>query len=194
MTLAFVTTNKGKVLTLQRELQPFGIELEQVSLDLPEPRSNDVEEIAVAKATSAFEKLQKPLVVMDAGFYIPSLNGFPRAFVNFALETIGLEGILRLVDGKDRQAEFRECVAYIDEKMSAPKCFTAHIKGTLTKEPRGTLAERHWSNLALIFQLEGETKTLGEMTAQEHEAWHLHTQVKYPHSKDFPNWFLQNHD
>lgn len=195
MKLVFATSNKGKFITLQRELTPFGIELKQVPLNLPEPRSDDVDEIARAKAVSAWQQLQQPVLVMDAGFYIDSLHGFPKAFVNFTLQTIGLEGILNLVKGKNRQAEFRESLCYYDGTMSEPKCFTAHIRGTLTEAERGQLSERHWSPLALIFKLEGQKKTLAEMTAEEHEMWHKATKVKNPHAKDFPQWFLQhNHE
>lgn len=192
MELVFATSNKGKFLTLQCELSPFGIEVKQVPLDLPEPRSDDVDEIAKVKARTAYQQLHQPVVAMDAGFYIDSLNGFPKAFVNFALQTISLEGILRLVEGKDRRAEFRESLCYFDDTMSETKCFTAHIRGTLTEEKRGQLSERDWSPLALIFQLEGQAKTLAQMTAEEHEAWHKTTEVKDPHSKNFPKWLLQH--
>ena len=37
-------------------------------------------------------------MAMDADFCIDALNGFPKAFVNFALDTIGVEGILKLME------------------------------------------------------------------------------------------------
>jgi len=67
---------------------------------LPEPRSDDLREIAKEKVLFAYKKIRKPCIVLDFGFYIHSLNGFPKAFVNFVLETIGIEDILKLVDGK----------------------------------------------------------------------------------------------
>jgi inosine/xanthosine triphosphate pyrophosphatase family protein len=69
-------------------MSKYGIKVVQVPLDIPEPRSDDVEEIAKEKVRYAFNEIGKPCVALDAGFYIGSLNGFPKAFVNFALSTM----------------------------------------------------------------------------------------------------------
>lgn len=54
---------------------------------------------------------------MDTDFRIDELNGFPRAFVNFSLDTIGISGILKLMEGKEnRKCAFNECLAYYDGK------------------------------------------------------------------------------
>jgi len=44
--------------------------------------------------------VKKPCIALDTDFRIDELNGFPRAFVNFSLETIGVEGMLKLMEGK----------------------------------------------------------------------------------------------
>jgi inosine/xanthosine triphosphate pyrophosphatase family protein len=97
MNIYYATKNKSKVQSLRRDLKEYDIRVIQIPLDLYEPRSYDVVEIANKKIISAYDKIKKPTVVLDAGFYIYSIKGFPRAFVNFALETIGIEGILDLV-------------------------------------------------------------------------------------------------
>ena len=52
---------------------------------------------------------------MDCGFWIDELDGFPKAFVNFALDTIGIQGILKLMEGKEnRDCRFTECLSYYD--------------------------------------------------------------------------------
>src|SRR3989338_10669833 len=107
MRINYVTTNVGKVRSLERHLNPYGIEVVHKPIDLPEPRADDVQVIAEHKARFAYEIVKEPLVVLDAGFYIDSLNGFPRAYVNSALDTIGIEGILKLVERKKRDCEFR---------------------------------------------------------------------------------------
>ena len=117
MEIYFATTNQGKVQSLQRDLGKYDISVVQHPVDLIEPRSSDVQEIAKSKVNQAYSIIRKPTVVIDAGFYIHSLNGFPRTFVNFALETIDLEGTLKLIDGKSRECEFRECLGYMDEKL-----------------------------------------------------------------------------
>ena len=39
-------------------------------------------------------------MALDTDFRIEELNGFSRAFVNFSLDTIGINGILKLMEGK----------------------------------------------------------------------------------------------
>ena len=45
----------------------------------------------------AYRLVNKPCIALDCGFWIDELNGFPRAFVNFALNTIGIDGMLKLM-------------------------------------------------------------------------------------------------
>ena len=94
------TKNKGKVNSVSSILSGYNIEVVQAELKLPEPRTDDLREIAREKVSFAYQQIKKPCIAIDTGFYIHSLNGFPKTFVNLALETIGVEGILRLVEGK----------------------------------------------------------------------------------------------
>lgn len=167
----FATNNKGKVNYLRGILSEYDIEIIQISLNIPEPRSNDVQEIAKAKALFAYEHIKKPCIVTDSGLYIHSLNGFPRTFVNFVLETIGIEGILKLVEGKPRNFESRDCLAYLDKSLSEPVCFKSTLKGTLSYELKGEKKDYHWSRLCLILMPNNKDKTLAEMDFEEHNKW-----------------------
>ena len=191
MEIYYATTNQGKIQSLRRRFTESDVTVTQVPIDIPEPRSNDVQKIARAKVVFAYRQLRKPVVALDAGFYIPVLNGFPRAFVNFALETVGLDGILRLVEGKDRSCEFRECLAYLDDSLSEPKYFIAHIKGTLSLEQKGVMQPHHWSKLALIFIPEGKKKTLGEMNHDEYAGWSQNAKEKESSAQQFAEWLVQ---
>lgn len=171
MELYYATTNPGKVHSLRRDLKAFGIEVVQTVLNIPESRSDNPEEIAKQKVEFAWRELLKPVVAVDAGFYIHSLKGFPRTFVNFVLETINLEGILKLVEGKERGCEFRESLAYRDHLFTEPKCFTVYVPGMLSLEPAGELESHHWSRLSLVFVPKDETKTLAQMTKEEYLDW-----------------------
>lgn len=171
MEIFFATGNEGKVISLRRDLEKYGIQITQLPIELSEPRSSDVREITEHKIICAYKQIQKPTIVIDAGFYIPSLNGFPRAFVNFALETIGLEGILKLVDGKERAGEFKECLAYMGSELKQPKYFMITIKGTLAEEQRGVMQKHLWSELSLLFIPDKYNKTLAEMSHEEYKQW-----------------------
>ena len=187
MEITYVTTNIGKVHSLQRACDAHGWNVSQIALDLPEPRSSDVVEIAKYKAEKAYYQIWKPVVVLDAGFYIPSLNGFPRAYVNFALETIGNEGILKLLEGKDRSCEFRECLAYHDG-LPAPRTFLASVRGRIAEEPRGTMRPAFWSELALIYIPEGYDRTLAELSNEEVEERRKGFTIEQSAERQFVEW------
>ena len=187
----FATTNKGKVNSLRNALSKYGIELVHHHLELPEPRSDDLKEIAREKVLFAYKNIGRPCIALDSGFYIHSLNGFPRAFVNFTLGTIGLDGILRLVEGKQRDCEFRNCLAYVDENTLEPIYFESNVEGLLSDSPRGEKQDYHWSELFLVFIPRNKDKTLAEMTYEEYQEWR-NQRYEGSFATKFADWFINN--
>lgn len=188
----FVTSNGSKAITAKRLFSRYGIELEHVSIDMPEPRSFDLKEIAHAKAKIAYNRIGKPCLVHDSGFYITAANGFPRTFVHFGLETLGLKGMLKLVDGNtDRSCSFRACLTY----GSGPDEFNDFIAidwGTLAESPRGQSRSYHWSELFQIFIPEGSKKTLAEMSKREYEEW-CDKETRKSEWMQFVDWYNRPH-
>ena len=134
MKIVVVTSNPNKA----REVAAFfeGVcEVEHVPLECPEFRHDDVGEIAREKAKFAFEHLQVPLIADDTGFSIAALGGFPGPYAAYVLETIGIGGILRLMEGKtDRDAYFETAIAHADER--GIRVFRGRIDGRIV-DPRG---------------------------------------------------------
>lgn len=190
--IAFATTNKAKVQSLAEALDPKLITIVQASMELPEPRSDEVEHIAAEKVRHAYGQLGRPVVALDAGFFIGALNGFPKAFVNFALQTIELSGILKLVDGKNRACEFRHALAYLDNNISKPKVFVDYVCGTLAKNPRGTPRPRDWSVLSQVFVPEGQSQTLSEMSDETYRHWRDTILWPASYRKAFAEWISAN--
>ena len=145
--LYFVTTSIRKFLSLNESFSKFGLTIKQKNIELQEIQSYDVKYIASNKALHAFFILKKPCIVQDSGFYINSLNGFPGALVKPILSCIGVEGLLKLAENKDRECEFVECFAYIDKNLKKPICFEQHVKGSLSIKQKGTLKDKYWSPL-----------------------------------------------
>ena len=113
--VVFVTHNTGKIKSAEKYFK--NLKFTTFNYELDEPRSDDIKEIATAKVKEAFEIVKRPCIALDTDFRIDELNGFPRAFVNFSLDTIGIEGILKLMEGKEnRKCAFNECLAYHDGK------------------------------------------------------------------------------
>lgn len=188
MEVHYATTNPAKVQSLKRDVQKYGINVIQSCIEIPETRSDDVEVIAREKVNYAYDKIKMPVVALDAGFYINSLNGFPRAFVNFSLETIGLEGILKLVEEKERVCEFRHCLAYKENAVYSPNTFISRVEGTLSNNVRGEMQKHLWSKLSLIFIPKGHDKTLAEMNYDEYVSW-SESRNKEKESILFAEWF-----
>jgi len=162
----FVTHNMGKVKSAEKYFK--NLKFTVYDYELNEPRSDSIQEIAKSKVMQAYEILKRPCVVLDTDFRIDELNGFPRAFVNFSLDTIGIEGILKLMENKDdRNCAFNECLAYHDGKEI--HYFYGKHPGNLSYKIQGTDKSEKWSDLWYIFQPKGFTKTLAEMTQEERE-------------------------
>jgi XTP/dITP diphosphohydrolase len=167
-TITFVTTNEGKVLEAQKCFDENKIKLVSYNLELNEPRTDDIQEIAKAKVLQAYEKVGQPCIALDAGFFIEELNGFPRAFVHFALDTIGIEGILKLMEGKEnRKCFFEQCLAYYDGKEI--KYFFCKNKGSISERIEGSENKKKWSDLWYIYIPEEANKTLASFSDAEIE-------------------------
>ncbi|WP_456270960.1 non-canonical purine NTP pyrophosphatase [Bacillus sp. AK031] len=159
--IVFVTTNKGKVAAAQKELKD--IKVLPVNEELVEPRSDDIKEIAKQKVMQAYEIVKRPCIALDSGFYISQLNGFPRAYVNHMLDTIGIDGCIKLMrDESNRECEFRSCLAYFDGEEI--RYFESKSPGILAEEIRGTDNVNKWSDLWYIFIPQHFTKTLVEFS------------------------------
>jgi len=167
----FATTNKGKVSSISSVLSKFDVEVIQEPLEIPEIRSENLKEIAAKKAFYAFEHIKKPVIALDAGFYVPSIGGFPQMYVNFALKTIGINGILKLAENQNKACEFKNCLAFFDESLKEPIIFEEAVKGMLSDKPRGEKQDYFWSDLFFVFIPEGESKTLAEMAPEEYYKW-----------------------
>jgi XTP/dITP diphosphohydrolase len=154
-----VTSNAGKAAEVAAF---FGglLEVEYRALEIPEPRSNDIAEIAREKVRYAYCQLNTPLIVDDTGFFIDALKGFPGPYAAYILNSIGNAGILKLMEGiSDRDARFTTAIAYADER--GIEVFTGTLEGKIALCPRG----KNGFGYDPIFEI-GE-KTLAEYSIQE---------------------------
>lgn len=176
MKIHFATTNQGKLDTLRQSLARVNLDcqIQSVDLSLPEEQTVNIRSITRQKVITAFEQLGQPVVAHDAGFFISAWNGFPGPFIKFVMQTIGPDGVLQLMSslqGEDRNCEFREYWGYLDSRLTEPQLFEELIPGSLTTAKHGQLPDNAWSSLWLIFQPEGQSKTLAEMSEEDLVKW-----------------------
>ena len=185
--IIFVTHNKGKIASAQRTLK--NVNLKIFEYELEEPRSDDIKYISKYKVEQAYKIVNKPCISLDCGFWIDELNGFPRAFVNFALETIGIQGILKLMEGKDnRKCRFTECLSYYDGNEL--KQFMGYHEGFLSEKVLGKDTSDKWSELWYIYIPYGYDKTLSQMTEEERENRIRNKSVSS--MEEFAKWYEEN--
>ncbi len=166
--ILFVTSNKGKVLSLQNRLPIEKFLIIQKQIELVEPQGFSSEEVSIAKAKQAFTQLEQPLVVQDSSLHITALNGFPGIYIKYIQESIGLEGLLKLMDGvQDRSCYFNLSLTYIEghEKF---KVFNK--KGTLDKIATSidkTKSEKAWGEIWKLYIPHWSNKPLSAISKEE---------------------------
>ena len=185
--IIFVTHNKGKIAAANKHLE--GVKFKIFEYDLEEPRSDDINYISKYKVIEAYKLVNQPCISLDCGFWIDSLNGFPRAFVNFALDTIGIYGILKLMEGEgNRRCRFTECLSYYDGNEVYQ--FMGRHEGILADKKLGNDTDEKWSDLWYIFKPYGYQKTLAEMSKDERDNRQRYESVSA--MSEFAKWFVEN--
>lgn len=167
MRLAFVTSNKGKAHEAATALAPLGIEVEMRDLKPVEIQAETLEEIGRAKCEALVGKLAPPFIVDDGGLFVRALHDFPGVYSAHVLKTIGVPGILKLMQGvDDRRAHFAAVVGYHDG--STVRTFAGRCDGRLADAPRST---GHGFGFDPIFVPDGEMQTFGELPAERKNAY-----------------------
>lgn len=179
--LKYITSNKEKINTARRNLEPFGIFFQEHELDLTEIQSESFVDIAIYKAKQAFEKLHTPLFVSDHGWTIPALNGFPGAYMKYMNNWLSSEDFLNLMQPyKDKSIIKHEIVCYIDNRQI--KLFIAEIKGYFINEIRG----EGLSSMRVVSLLPSG-KTVAECIQ---EGINSHEETSHWH--EFATWLKEN--
>ncbi len=160
----FVTGNADK---LREARQILGMDIEHVDVaGLEEIQTIYVEDLIRHKAEEAYRRLQAPLIVEDTGLVFLSWNGLPGALVKWFQKTVDNAGMVKMLgEEKDRRALAQCFIAYHDGK--SVHIVKGELPGTIALEERGE-GGFGWDR---IFIPDGHTRTFGEMTAEEKNAF-----------------------
>ncbi len=160
--LYLVTGNRHKLKEAADAVRGYPLKLVQAGVGKLEVQSDSVEQVALASARHAYRILRRPVVVDDTSLEVEWLSGFPGPYANYAYRTIGLEGLLKLLDGApSRRACFRTAVALILPPYE--KVFVGVTCGVIAGEPRGAGG----FGFDPIFVPDGESRTYAEMSLAE---------------------------
>ncbi len=160
MDLTFVSTNVGKFREVRGILSEYDVRVRWSRRQLPEVQAGRLESVVEAKLDAAHH-LGSRILVEDSGLFIPALGGFPGVYSAYVFDTIGLAGVLRLVEGQSRRARFRAVAGL----SIGPRrwLMPGECPGRIAHRPRGT----HGFGFDPIFIADGETRTFGELDPAE---------------------------
>ena len=133
----FVTTNEHK----RREVQQIlGVALEGADLDLPEIQAIDPAEVAAEKARAARGALgdtDLPVLVEDSGLMVDAWGGFPGALTKWVMQSVGNEGLLRMLAPEEDRSARAVCVVALAGADGEVRTFRGEVGGTVAESPRG---------------------------------------------------------
>lgn len=155
--VTYVTGNWAKIASARQVLEPLGYVVDNVKMETPEIQADDVTDVAKYSAKWAANELNTPVLKNDTGLFVNGLKGFPGVYTHYVDDTLGVDGLLKLMNGlEDRSAYFKECIAYC-EPGKEPVVFEGITKGIIDTKKSGKYG---WS-WDFVFIPDGESQTLG---------------------------------
>ncbi len=162
--LYFGTSNRHKFNEAKQILEPLNIKLGRLGEKGIEVQSERLEEIANYAAKFLTRRSNITVIVEDAGLFIDPLKGFPGPYSSFAYKTIGVEGVLRLMDcGLKRSATFLSVVSFCTP-TSQPRYFKGIVRGEIAQRAKGS---KGFGFDPIFIPDEGNGETFAEMSVGE---------------------------
>ncbi|RLI41478.1 non-canonical purine NTP pyrophosphatase, RdgB/HAM1 family [Candidatus Bathyarchaeota archaeon] len=180
----FVTSNLHKFNEARLILAEHKVATALLRVKTVEVQDDSIENIAKASALDAVKKCRLPIIVEDAGLFVEALNGFPGPYSSYVYRTIGIKGILKLMENVEkRDAYFQSVVAFCSPE-EPPRCFHGKVKGKISLEERGSSG----FGFDPIFEpLASRNKTFAEMAMIEKNKYSHRAQAL----RKFVEWYIR---
>src|SRR3989338_5538250 len=133
--ILFASGNRHKADEAKKIFSRSGIRIKWAKISLLEPDFESLKEISAHKAMDAYNKLGKPVIVEDTGVYFSAYKNFPGQYAKRMFLSLGFEGLLKLLEGKNRKAYFATTACYYDGKKLL--CSTGKLYGKILESPEG---------------------------------------------------------
>ena len=157
----FMTENPDKFREAKSILDTQGIQIRQLKRAKIEIQNRSLEKIARHAIKTASVDHPGLLLVEDSGLFINALKGFPGPFSSYVYETIGLKGILGLMEGRKRGAYFQTSIA-VGSAALPSRTFTGTVRGSISRKIIGSAGFGYDP----IFIPEGFRETFGQTDAE----------------------------
>jgi XTP/dITP diphosphohydrolase len=161
--ITFATGNLGKIQEARIILSPFRIRPLPFDGKGVEVQASTVSEVASYSARVASRRCGRALIVEDSGLFVEALNGFPGPFSSYVFKTVGIAGLVRLLEGQtSRRASFRSAVAFC-APTGEPVVFDGAVAGRILRVPVGSGG----FGFDPVFVPDGRRKSMAQMTLEE---------------------------
>jgi XTP/dITP diphosphohydrolase len=163
--LRVLTSNEGKAREFAAALEGVPWRVERVAGAYEEVQADTLDEVAMASALAVLrDRLAEPVFVLeDAGLFVEALSGFPGVYSAYVFRTLGVDGVLRLMEGgQDRRARFESRIA-LCLPGGAIEVLAGTCRGVIPAGARGAGG----FGFDPIFVPEGDARTFAEMTLEE---------------------------
>lgn len=181
----FVTGNQDKFIEAKAILEKAGVELLKSTIDVVEKKLPTEKEVSIGKALAALKELKAPLIVEDTGIYFEDFKDFPGPNANVVFSGIGYEGLLKLLENKNRKAFFRTSICFIKPNFN-PVCFIGECHGKISEKVSDVISFAYDA----IFIPDGETRMFSEMSREEKEAFSHRRKAL----EEFAKWLKEGGD
>ena len=102
-----------------------------------EIQSDSLEKIARFAAEEAAWKHNRTVVVEDSGLFVPALDGFPGPFSSYVQATIGVDGLLRLMNRENHREAYFQASLAVASAHGVIQSFTAKVYGKISHKSMG---------------------------------------------------------
>jgi XTP/dITP diphosphohydrolase len=164
----FITGNNHKFKEIKKLFQKEEIDydLKQKTAATIEVQASSIKEVALFKLNSVKTNFNNSYFVEDAGFFIDDpLKGFPGIYSKFVFNTIGNNGILKLINNYgNTAAHFEAVIALYFQPLDKIFTFEGSVEGKVSKEIKGTSG---FGYDPIFIPNELPNNTFGELSTEE---------------------------
>ncbi len=152
-----ITSNPGKY----REYKKILTDSKMHDIGYHEIQADTLEEVVEHGLRELRE--HAPLIIDDSGLFIDAYKGFPGVYSSYVMNTLGCEGMIKLMDNiEDRKARFECVIGYMDEAGSV-MTFKGIVEGKIIHELLGSGGFGYDP----IFIPKGYDRTFAQMSTDE---------------------------
>jgi len=186
--ILLITGNPGKALEFQSLLP--GVQLDHRSIDLIEIQSLSVQEVGHHKTIEALSKLSAAdtqaydaVLTDDTSLSFDAFDGgFPGSLIKFCLDALGLDGLVKLTEGKVSTALARCCLSLGLTQSKEVIQFEGQVQGKIL--PAQGTTGFGWDP---IFYPNGSDLSYGQMSAAQKDS----TSHRFQAAKQLTAWLNQ---